>query len=341
MKILHVANFSLRKYGQQFYAMDRKITHGLIGLGHFVYEFSSRDVARMESPLRIKKLGIGTMNRALLDAIDALQPDLLLLGHSELVSPETLTEVRRRHPRLPQAMWYVDAFTPAKRANVGAKLPFLDALFATTAGDTLASLREFGDATLAYLPNLCLAAVDTGRAFALERPAHDLCYIGAATPERIAMREGISRALPALRTAFRGHDRANKLLGQDYIDLISQSAMGLNYSRYHDMRLYSSDRLIHLLANGAMVLTAAIPGLDTLFSDGELVVFGDDADLHAKLRHYLAHDDERRRIAAAGHRRAHASYNVVRGGRFMLETLSGHYTEHYEWQAEIYRKAGA
>jgi Glycosyl transferases group 1 len=338
LKILHVANFSLLRPGEVFYTTDRRLSHGLAQLGHYVYEFSYRDVARIEAPLRMRRFGEGAMNRALLECVERFEPDLVLWGHCESVRPATLQAVRQRHARLPMAMWYVDTLPPKRRHKVADKLPWLDAAFLTTAGPTLTELRAFGDATLAYLPNVCAAAIDRGRAFDVATHEADLCYIGSNTPERTALLEGIARALPALRVAHRGHSAATRLVGQDYLDLIGHSAMGLNYSRPNDVSLYSSDRLIHLLANGTMVLTPAIPDLEQLFADDELVRFGTEAELHEQLRHYLAHPDERRAIAAKGHARAHASYNATRCARFLLEvTLGLPLSEDYEWRAHVHR----
>jgi len=41
------------------------------------------DVARMESVFKSKNLGGNKLNRVLLVTIDNIQPDLLLLGHTE------------------------------------------------------------------------------------------------------------------------------------------------------------------------------------------------------------------------------------------------------------------
>jgi spore maturation protein CgeB len=48
---------------------------------------------------------------------------------------------------------------------------------------------------------------------------------------------------------------------------------------------------------------------DELFEIGrELITHGDDADLLDKIGYYLAHEEERVRIAAAGQRRAGAAH---------------------------------
>ena len=73
MRILHVANFSTHKYGADLYAIDRKISAGLIRNGHYVYDFSYRDVCRNESLFRTTKLGTAKVNNKLLKACDIFE----------------------------------------------------------------------------------------------------------------------------------------------------------------------------------------------------------------------------------------------------------------------------
>jgi spore maturation protein CgeB len=66
----------------------------------------------------------------------------------------------------------------------------------------------------------------------------------------------------------------------------------------NNMRLYEATGV------GALLLTEAAPNLAELFEPGrEVVAYGSDEELVELLRHYLAHPDARREIAAAGQRR--------------------------------------
>ena len=46
-----------------------------------------------------KKAGSKKMNEKLFETIDNLKPDLLLLGHSELVYVETLEKIKKVFPK--------------------------------------------------------------------------------------------------------------------------------------------------------------------------------------------------------------------------------------------------
>ncbi len=64
-------------------------------------------------------------------------------------------------------------------------------------------------------------------------------------------------------------------------------------------------RIFEGTACGALVLTdSSANGLGQLFEVGqEIIVYQDDHDLLEKIAYYLAHDDERERIAHAGQQR--------------------------------------
>ena len=144
MRILHVANFSWfagkrKRAGAlgRYYAMDRKITNGLIRNGHSVWDFSYRDIARHILRVQIgKRRGVRAMNDYLLALATKIVPDVILLGHCELVTPYTLQRFREQLPHCAIGQWWVDPFTSSDRLKLlQAKQPYLDAFFATSSPD--------------------------------------------------------------------------------------------------------------------------------------------------------------------------------------------------------------
>ena len=91
--------------------------------------------------------------------------------------------------------------------------------------------------------------------------------------------------------------------------------MAINFSHRNDISLYSSDRQVHLAANGCLTFTPDTPNMRDLFSAEEMVYFSDFEDLKKKIMHYQAHPDEGRLIAEAGHARAHRDYECQVGDR--------------------------
>ena len=100
MRIVHIAYLQLRRYGQTRVSWARKLTNGLIKNDHFVEVFSDRDVAAFEAPFGIRDLGVGKANKRLLETVDAVEPDLVIAGHCDMIGNATLQEIRRRHPHV-------------------------------------------------------------------------------------------------------------------------------------------------------------------------------------------------------------------------------------------------
>jgi len=343
MRILHVANFNLRKYGADLYATDRKITAGLQRCGHFVYDFSYRDVCRCESLFRTTRFGSGQVNRRLIKACTLLRPHLLLLGHSELITADTLASIRKNQPEIKIGLWYVDAlFHREKTAHLFARLASVDVVFATTGGTYL---QEYASATSsgAFIPNMVDPAIESEKSFAA--PAYDYDFIFCGRDENDQQRQNFMTELKRqagkhLRCAFRGCLGNAPVTGAAYLDFLSRSKMALNISRRNDVTLYSSDRLAQLVGNGLLTFCPRVPGLERLFSDAEVVYFDDLEDLLRKIVYYHSHDDACRTIAEQGRQRAHRCYNNERVCRFMLELLFDKpFSSDYEWLDEIYRRS--
>lgn len=332
MKILHVANFSEEALGQVYYSTDRKLSNGLIRLGHHVQDFSYRFMARYLGWFNSKKFGISKMNQALLATLQHYQPDFLLFGHSELVTTETLETIRRQHPNLPIAMWYVDAFTEIKARQVSKKLRLIDALYCTTGVSGL-DFIEHSRAAVRYMPNVVDRGVDVLKNFERDEFDYALLFCGRdhKDPQRQselqALVSGLSQAV-LLKGCF-GNPVA---LGADYFNAMSQARCGLNYSRYHEVPYYSSDRIAHLTGNGLLTFCKKVPGFEALFRDDEVVYFDTPQEFRDKLDYYLANDDQRKQLATQGHQRAHSAYGCDRIAQYILDgVLQPQQLSKYEW----------
>lgn len=340
MRILHVANFNNHKYGTDLYATDRKISAGLIRNGHFVYDFSYRDVCRNESLFRTTRFGNTNVNRCLVKACDNLRPHLLLLGHSELIEADTLGLVRSRLPQMKVGLWYVDAlFHTEKMHHVTIRLPHIDMIFATTSGPYLAAYAQ-GTTRAAFIPNPVDKTVEAGQAFSRQIYDHDFIFCGrdSKDPERKAFMTRLQEeTAKRLRTGFRGCLGQPPLTGAAYLDFLAKAKMGLNISRRNDVELYSSDRIAQLLGNGLLTFCPRVPGLEQLFSDEEIVYFDNIDELLEKLFYYHKHDSERRTIAENGWKKIHTTCSSERVTRYMLELLfHKKLSSEYEWQEAVY-----
>jgi len=305
LRIVHCANFSELKFGQVFYSIDRKITNGLIRNGHFVYDFSYREVAKNLTFLKRKKLGAKKMNEKLLGTIHNVKPDLLLLGHSELVYTSTLKQIKESFPHIKIAMWWVDPFD--RISHINDRLPYIDTFFATTSP---AYYKQFftNRTNFEYMPNMCDDSIETLKAFENQTYDYDLIFIGRSDDNRKDFIDKLS-TIEEIDFKIFGNNKQTLIFGQDFLHTISRSKMAVNYSRYNDIPLYSSDRVIQLLAQGSLVFSPKVPEFNTLFTDDEIVYFNDFDDLKEKLIYYKMNDDKRMEISQKGWEKAHGLFN--------------------------------
>lgn len=348
MRVLHIANFSWfssrRKRGDnvaRHYSTDRKISAGFARNGHCVWDFSYRDAARFLSPiLNSKTAGAQKMNAALRSCAAAFAPDLILLGHCELLAPQTVAALRKELPRAKIAQWWVDPFAPHSLNHLREKQSYLDAFFATTAPEYFAPLlKTDGAPPLFYLPNIVDSSVETGRAFANEEYEYDIFFAGADAPERAAMLAA-AQNIAGARAGFFGFGGRPLLHGAALPRAMASSKIGLNISRAHDIPLYSSDRIAQLAGNGCAVLTPRAPQMEVLFKESEVAYFSRAEDMPPLVSELLRDDARRRELARAGWQRAHESYNEKRVCKFIAEAAFAEpFSEEYEW-ARFSRMSG-
>ena len=336
MRVVHVGNQSLRRYGAVYYAVERKLSNGFVRDGDFVYDLSDRDTARMESLLRSKRFGRKKLNQVLLKTVDNLRPDLLLLGHTELFAESTLDEARKLSPGMRIAQWNVDPiWGEAVDVHLRQRLPHVDAFFCTTAGDWMDPWRNLG-AKVHYLPNPVDPSVEILRNDEKDDLPLDLLYCGHDYKDesRQAFLRQLKSSAETQKIAFRhcGCLGADSVFGHRYIETLAESRMGLNFSRSNKMPYYSSDRIGQLTGNGLLTLTQETPGLRELFAGDEMVFFDTIEELLEHVAYFRVNDAEAREIARRGRERAHRSYNSQRVARFIKEVAFGQaLSDEYEW----------
>ena len=332
LRIVHCAHFSESKFGAVYYAMDRKLSNGLIRNGHFVYDFSYREVAKNSTFFKSKKFGVKKANAALLETLKNIEPDLLLLGHSELINIETLQEAKKRYPKMKIAMWWVDWIYNLN--SIVEKITLLDHFFITS-DPTLLNLPASNTSLqkkCSYLPNFCDASIDTYKAFESQNYKYDVIFIGRADKEREPFIHFLKENFSHLKLGLFGLTKDAIITGSTYLKTIGASKIGINYSRDNSMSMYSSDRIIHLMANGTLVFSPKIPNLDSIISNQDIIYFDNDKECKDKINYYLEHEAERKHIAAQGYHKAHTLFNEKRVTKFMLESVyNTAYSEAYEW----------
>jgi hypothetical protein len=332
-KILHVAHFGRKPIGAFQHSVERKLSNGLIRNGHAVVNFSDRDMARAASWLGHRKFGAGGANRELRNLCRSMEPDLLLLGHADVITPATIADIRGDLPALRVRQWNVDPiFDDGNVGRIAAKLDVVDATLVSTAGEALRPLARPGKA-LGFLPNPVDYSIETGRNHESRDLPYDLFY-SCGNGEKLRQTCGkawrpddlillLERASPGLRVLLAGLRDQPQIAGAPYQRALEAAAIGLNLSRRNDVLLYSSDRLAQMIGNGMAVLVDRDTGYDKLFGEDELAFFSTTDELVALVRRLVADTAHRQQLAKKGRDRYHALFNEQIVARYVVEVAFG------------------
>ncbi len=311
MRIVHCGNYDYLKYGRNFYAPDYRIHNGLVRNGWCVYPYSYRDEAR-KNIFGSKRFGIKRANKHLMQVIENVKPDLLLLGHSELITIQTLAAIKERY-RIPIAMWWVDSFDEEKIGHIKQKIAIIDALFATTDAEYVKKRVGANDANIFYLPNMCDPSMDTLKNFEAKGLRKDLLYIGRIYAEKRDFFDTLStKKIP--------WKHYNNIYGAKFYEVLGEYHFGLNFSKYNEIPKYSSDRIIYLTANGLTALSPRIPEFTTLFDEDEVIYFNSIEELKELHRRAQIDPEWAKKIARNGWQRAHNDYDAKKIMRRLIET---------------------
>jgi hypothetical protein len=338
-KVLIVGNLFGREMGNEFYMVLPKLLHGFIRLGCNVHVFNDREVSRGSTPLLRSAAGRGAANRKLLKTCDNFRPDLLLLGHCEVIDNATFEAIRAAHPQARFALRNIDAITDARnRARVRHRAEVVDAIFLTVAAP-LHGVSPESRARVYFMPNPVDPAIDIGRGFARSDQAHDLFFAagGRGGDARLALVEAALARLPGLRADIRGGDNhPPPMRGAGYLEAMADARMGLSISRPDNLYLYASDRMSQLLGNGLLTFVSRASGFQNLFGEDEIAFYEGLEELVEKLDHFAGDDAARRKAAEAGWRAAHSMFASHRVAQYILErSFDEPLSETYPWPTAI------
>ena len=335
MRILHVAHQQLRKYGHVRVSWAQKLYFGLIRAGHCVQMFSDRDVAAFEAPFGIRALGESKANQRLLETAESFEPDLILVGHCDSITNDTLIELRRRQPSVIIAGANNDPlFVPENYQKIMRRCDVVDVMFVST-GETELHAFSGGRAALRHMPNPVDPSIDVFDASCHDDLPNDLIFCSKATDNTSRgqlvrfLRDALSDEL-AFRTP--GSFGEPGVWGRDYERFLSQSKMGLNLNRQEGLHWYSSARMAQMIGNGLLVFTHADARFNQLLPEESVVYFSDRDELLTRIRDFHHDNDKRRHWAANARRFFHQEINSTLYAQYIVEASLGlPFSHSYVW----------
>jgi glycosyltransferase involved in cell wall biosynthesis len=212
----------------------------------------------------------------------------------------------------PTACYLVDVHLGQWRKEVAR---FFDAVFVAQKDYVNEYRQAAGHDQVHWLP--LAAASDVHYDHNLLR-IYDVGFVGNLVREH--RQSGRARQLKLIASRFNTNDVYGRYTPAQVGEIYSQSRIVFNSSIADDVTM----RVFEGSACGAMVVTDAVHnGLGELFDVGqEIVTYADDADLMHKIEYYLAHENERARIAAAGQARTLAQHTYQHRAQTILQTVT-------------------
>jgi hypothetical protein len=260
-------------------------------------------------------------NRRLIQFAADFQPDAIILpGDNSVILPETLAQLKNDHRA---ALIYGCGTSPVvfSRPVERAAAPLYDLVVANDFYHAI-QWRELGARQVEVLP---IAAIDPEFHYPYDLTdaerqeyACDVAVVGTLVPQRLyservaaleALRDfhlglwSVHEVPASLRQFYRG-----PALGEQMLRITRAAKITVN--PHGDFMRYGGNmRLFEACGVGTFQIVDNRPGVPDWFTVGEhLVTYRDPAHLRELVTYYLAHDDERARIAAAGQAHVHAHH---------------------------------
>ena len=329
LKILHITNFNERFNGRLHYNTGKRINNGFIKLGHNVFTLSDRDIISNYKNL-VDPSGKKILNNKIIESCKNFNPDTIIMGHADNVKTETLDYLKNKNKNLKICQWFLDPITKfgpdytnnKKRLLKSEK--FIDASFITTDPKSI----DFNLNNSFYIPNPADESFETLKNYEKD-PYNDLFFAmshgvhrGILKPGKIDDREKLLNKLfnknKQIKFDFYGFGNRQPVWGDDFINILSNSKMGLNLSRGKPIKYYSSDRLAQLMGNGLLTFIDEKTCYSDFFTNKEIVTYKNYNDLIEKIYKYKKNYKERKLIAKNGKMKYLKYFNSTLVAEFMI-----------------------
>ena len=310
-KIIHLTNFNRRFDGRLQYNTSRRLNNGFVRLGHNVLTISDRDL--IHNSKNITDLsGKKKLQRSLIDTSMNFKADCLVLGHADAVSKETLDLIKNKNKNLKICQWFLDPLSKTgpdyKKNNerILDKLDFMDSTFLTSCPSILPKkidnsyfMPNPSDQSFEILKNYeqnCINDVF----FAMSHGVHRGDLKKGKSDNREVFINKLLRDNQNIKFDIYGMNNVQPVWGDNFIQAISNSSMGINLSRGQPVKYYSSDRIAQLLGNGLLTFVDQKTQLDDFLTNDQIIFYKNLDDLSYKLNKYKKDQKEAKRIAKNG-----------------------------------------
>ena len=344
LKIIHITNFNERFDGRLHYNTGKRINNGFIRLGHNVLSISDRDIISNYKSLA-DPYGRITLNNKIIESCKNFNPDIIVIGHADNISVETLDYLKNTNKNLKFAQWFLDPISKLgpdyinNRKRLLKFKNFMDSSFITTDPKSI----DFKIDNSFYIPNPADKSFETLKNYETN-PENDLFFAMSHGVHRGILKKGkednrekILKKLINKDNKFKfdyyGLNNRQPIWGNNFLNILSNSKMGLNLSRGEPVKYYSSDRIAQLMGNGLLTLIDERTSYSDFFTKKELITYKNYSDLVEKIHKYKKNDKERKLIAKNGSKKYLKFFNSTLVAEFILsKTLDFTVKDKFLWE---------
>jgi glycosyltransferase involved in cell wall biosynthesis len=341
LKILHITNFNNRFDGRLHYNTSKRLNNGFIRNGHNVLSISDRDIINTYKSLKDLK-GTKFLQETTINNIKNFKPHLVILGHADAINIETVDYIKSNNIKIGQ--WFLDPVgknTPdhiKNRDRLISKSFNIDASFLTTDPKAL----NFRSPNTFFMPNPADQSFEIlnnyeknteyDLFFAMSHGVHRGILKKGKFDEREIILKKLIKYNKNINFDFYGFENRQPIWGDEFINKISNSSMGLNLSRGKPVKYYSSDRVAQLMGNGLLTFIDEKTHYRDFFSNKEIVTYKDLTDLSYLLQKYKKDKKQRNLIAKNGKIKYMKYFNSSIVSRYIVEkTMYNKTSKDYLW----------
>ena len=333
LKILHITNFNERHNGRLFYNTGRRINNGFIRLGHSVLEFSDRDIVSYYRSLNDFN-GSKKLNNKLIEVIGNYLPDMIVLGHADLINFKTLSFIKKNYPNIKMCQWFLDRMDGEWSKNLARftdKMQLVDANFCTSDPK---SLKINSKKNIFFMPNpvdTSFETLDNSKNnsfpndvfFAMSHGVHRGILKKGKFDKREVFIDKLKKEIPNIKFDLYGMKDSQPIWADDYLNAIRKSKIGLNLSQGQTIKYYSSDRFAQLIGNGLLVMIDEKTKFNNFLNNKEVVYYKSIKDLAKKIHYYTITNKKRKIIASRGRKKYFRYFNSTVVSNFIINKTFG------------------
>jgi spore maturation protein CgeB len=283
------------------------------------------------------------LSATVIESIHEKPVDILICMAQAPISIEALSELRKQG--VITVLWFAEdylRFTYWKQVA-----PYYDFIFTIQKGECIEAIKKAGCQNVHYLPMGCDPGIHRPLVLSQEeknRWGSPISFVGAGYHNRCQMFASLAShpfkiwgtEWPTCRPfTDMVQEQGRRLTPEEYVMIFNSTEINLNLHSsserdgvdpYGD---FINPRTFELAACGAFQLADRRTLMPEVFEeDKEIVLFSDINEMKDKIHYYLAHPEERIRIAEAGRRRALAEHTYAHRVKSMMSIIFAEKFDH-------------